>query len=258
MSNSSEQLTIPQALQTAKQAGFSAVSAPFIVAIALAETGGTLQTHPQDNINLDPSLMGGPYYGSRDRGILQINNVAHPEVSDSCAYDPICAFQAAFHISSGGTNFGQWSTTNVNPATGQPYYQPYLAQTQAAASGLPFSDVPPLNTSGTQLDIGPSWLNPGNLPVVGGAANWFSNLPLLGNNWWAKQATNAFDSVFKGLLSTAWNSVKGAGSSILHFSERVGLVMLGGILVIVGIFVVFTGTNTGKQLTVTAAKAAAA
>lgn len=238
-----EQLTIPQALQAAKQAGFSAVSAPFIVAIALAETGGTLQTHPQDNINLDPSLMGTAYYGSRDRGILQINNVAHPEVSDSCAYDPVCAFAAAFKISSGGTNFGQWSTTNTNPATGQPYYQPYLAQTQAAAIGLPFSDVPPLSPNATPTDAPGGVLDP---------INWFTGSA-------QNDITNTIvKDTFKalgGFFTQLWNKI---AKPLENIALRGGEIWLGGVLVIVGAFVVFTGTSTGKEITASAAKAAVA
>src|SRR6266700_8362706 len=93
-------VSIPQALAYAASAGFSGLSQAVIVAIGLAESG--LRTNPPDNINNDQ-------WHSRDRGILQINSHWHPEVSDSCAYNPACAFQAAFRIS-GGNNFSQWAT----------------------------------------------------------------------------------------------------------------------------------------------------
>lgn len=69
-----------------------------MTAIALAESGGNTQaTHT----NTD---------GSIDRGLFQINNRWHPDVTDACAFDPVCATQAALKISNGGTSFGAWST----------------------------------------------------------------------------------------------------------------------------------------------------
>lgn len=92
-------LTPGQLLADAEQAGFKGVNAAIIAAIAEAESGGnTSASHANPG-------------GSIDRGVLQINNVYHNEVSDTCAYDPtgLCAFQQAFKIS-GGSNFSQWST----------------------------------------------------------------------------------------------------------------------------------------------------
>ena len=90
-------LSIAQANQYAANAGFSGIAQQIIVAIAQAES--SLNT-----------LAVGKNPGSLDRGILQINNFWHSEVSDQCAFDPQCAFNAAFKISSSGTNFSPWST----------------------------------------------------------------------------------------------------------------------------------------------------
>ena len=76
----------------ATQAGFNGQSAYIIVAIALAESGGNDQA---GHVNTD---------GSIDRGVLQINSRWHPEVSDSCAYTPLCSFQSAYNISNKGTD----------------------------------------------------------------------------------------------------------------------------------------------------------
>lgn len=81
----------------AQQSGFSTLQANVIAAIALAESGGRSNNY---HINTD---------GSIDRGILQINSYYHSEVSDSCAYDPVCSFQQAYRIS-GGANFSEWET----------------------------------------------------------------------------------------------------------------------------------------------------
>jgi hypothetical protein len=68
-------------------------------AIAMAESSG------------DPRAVGvNRKPRSRDRGLFQINDRWHPEVSDSCAFDPRCNAEAAYEISNGGRNWRQWST----------------------------------------------------------------------------------------------------------------------------------------------------
>lgn len=59
------------------------------------------QTHPKDNINSN---------GSRDRGLWQINDKAHPDVPDSVAYNPALATAAARRISNDWTDFSPWTT----------------------------------------------------------------------------------------------------------------------------------------------------
>lgn len=81
---------------------FPGSSNPLVVAVAvvLAESGGKLCSK---NTNTN---------GSHDRGIFQINDHAHPDVSDDCAYNPFCAAPKALAISSGGTNWTPWSAYN--------------------------------------------------------------------------------------------------------------------------------------------------
>lgn len=110
-------LSVQQATQYAQAAGFSGTGLQNIVAIAQAESG--LSPSAQNCSNAG---------GSCDRGILQINSFWHPEVSNTCAYDPACAFKAAFNISNGGTNFNAW-TTFVNNA-----YQQFLGSSPQSSS----------------------------------------------------------------------------------------------------------------------------
>src|SRR5579859_2585772 len=76
------------------------------VAIGLAESG------------CSPTAQGanGPTSGcpngSVDRGLWQINNCYHSEVSDACAYQVQCNADAAFNISSNGYDWTPWSTYN--------------------------------------------------------------------------------------------------------------------------------------------------
>lgn len=91
-------LTVAQAQSYAQSAGFTGNALNIIVAIAQAES------------SLNTNAKGTNTDGSIDRGILQINNKWHAEVSDACAYDPACAFQQGYRISNKGTNFSPWST----------------------------------------------------------------------------------------------------------------------------------------------------
>ena len=108
-------LSSSQLASYAQAAGFTGAGLATIVAIALAESGG------------NPAIRGGQ--DPRDRGVLQINSYWHPEVSDACAFDPACAFKAAFSISSNGTNFSQW-TTFTNGA-----YKSHLSAASTATPG---------------------------------------------------------------------------------------------------------------------------
>lgn len=103
-------LSVQQAASYASAAGFSGQALNIVIAIAQAESSLNTQAR---HVNAG---------GSVDRGILQINNVYHAEVSDACAYDPACAFGAGYKIASGGSNFTPWSTYNSGA------YKQYLQQ----------------------------------------------------------------------------------------------------------------------------------
>lgn len=75
-------------------------------AVIMRESKGKIRAV---NINRD---------GSRDRGIFQINDKAHPDVSDDCAFNPQCAVRAALRISKNGTDWGPWASSgSVHPNT---------------------------------------------------------------------------------------------------------------------------------------------
>lgn len=116
-------LSSSQLASYAQSAGFTGAGLAIIVAIALAESGG------------NPAIRGGQ--DPRDRGVLQINSYWHPEVSDACAFDPACAFKAAFSISSNGTNFSQW-TTFTNGA-----YKSHLSAASTATPAAPGTGLGP-------------------------------------------------------------------------------------------------------------------
>lgn len=92
------------------------------VAIAWAESGLNSDAVGE---NRDPVTH---LVTSRDRGLWQINDYWHPDVSDACAFDPTCNAQAMSRISSNGNNWNPWSTY-LNGA-----YQRYLAMAQLAVN----------------------------------------------------------------------------------------------------------------------------
>ena len=104
-----------QVAQLAQQAGFAGNDWVISVAVAEAESAGW--THAR-LINTDCSV---------DRGLWQINSYWHGEVSDACAFDPLCNAQGTHTIWANG-GWTQWTTYN-NGA-----YQAHMAEAQAAVN----------------------------------------------------------------------------------------------------------------------------
>ncbi|MFV2110531.1 transglycosylase SLT domain-containing protein [Micromonospora sp. LOL_015] len=129
--------------QVGYAAGFRGSPLVTAVAVAMAES------------SCNPSAVGsnGPTagcpYGSLDRGLWQINNCYHPTVTDACAYDAQCNANAAYNISSGGSNWQPWSTYNSG------VYANHLSAAQAAVNRL--GGGTPGGVTGTILAS--PWLN---------------------------------------------------------------------------------------------------
>jgi len=89
-----------QLLDLAQKAGFQGQSANMIAHIAQWESGG-------NPLAINPKDPQGSY------GVLQINQAAHPGTVNE-AMNPQEAFNEAFDISKGGTDFRPWSTYRTN------------------------------------------------------------------------------------------------------------------------------------------------
>ncbi|MFI9450804.1 FG-GAP-like repeat-containing protein [Amycolatopsis sp. NPDC052450] len=96
-----------------RNAGFTGENFVTAVAVAMAES------------RCDP-LARGVNEGSVDRGLWQINDFYHPEVSDACAYDAQCNANAAYRISESGNDWTQWATYNSGS------YRQFLDEARAA------------------------------------------------------------------------------------------------------------------------------
>ena len=113
-------LTATQVAQYAYNAGFRGDGLIYAIAIAGAESG--YRTDATNTVRNSPP--------STDRGLWQLNSYWHPEVSDTCAFDPACSAQAVYKTSSSGTSWTQWTTWN-NGA-----YKSRLSEAQAAAAAV--------------------------------------------------------------------------------------------------------------------------
>lgn len=97
-------------------AGFKGEGLVNAVSVAIAESG--VYQSKTDEWKCDPIArfvnLGKQY--SIDRGIFQINNYFHPDVTDDEADTPLTAAKEAFRISNSGTNFTPWATWNSGSA----------------------------------------------------------------------------------------------------------------------------------------------
>lgn len=119
-------------------------------AICLRESGGPpflqVKTNAR-NINTD---------GSIDRGMWQINDKAHSNVTDAQCDDPTAATEAAFTISNGFQNWSAWEKNG----------KLILASLPAAAlAARSIGDIATAN-GGTVPDTNPTIIS--EIPVVGG------------------------------------------------------------------------------------------
>src|SRR3712207_6747725 len=108
----------------ASRAGFSGDRLVTAVAVGMGESS----CRPDAYLSNGPTK--GCPNGSVDRGLWQINSCWHPSVSKSCAYDAQCNANAAYRISSGGTNWKPW----VAYTSGR--YEDYLDDARAAVGRL--------------------------------------------------------------------------------------------------------------------------
>jgi hypothetical protein len=88
----------------AAQAGFTGQGLRLAIAVGLAESGGNPTAR-----NPDPPTLGCPK-GSLDRGGWQLNDCYHPEVTDACADDLVCAASETYRISVRGSDWRAWTT----------------------------------------------------------------------------------------------------------------------------------------------------
>jgi peptidoglycan hydrolase-like protein with peptidoglycan-binding domain len=106
---------VVEVARCARDAGFSGSKLVDAVSVAIAESG--IYHSKTAEWLCDPIarfVNTGTY--SVDRGVWQINDYFHPDVSDYEADSPALAAREVYRISSGGTNFKAWATWNSGTA----------------------------------------------------------------------------------------------------------------------------------------------
>jgi hypothetical protein len=121
-------ITRTQLHQYAYDAGFRGHALALATAVGMAESHTDSEHADTEARNHNGPTPNCPN-GSTDRGLWQINDCYHSEVSTTTADDPLGCAQAAFKISSGGTNWQPWSTFNSG------IYQSYYQDSDAEGSG---------------------------------------------------------------------------------------------------------------------------
>lgn len=91
------QLNLKQAISLTKAVGFSGTKLIIAVSVMGAESGRFV-----DNVGVNAD-------GSRDRGLFQINDKAHPLVTDEIAFNAWLNTSYAYILSNGGRNWGPWA-----------------------------------------------------------------------------------------------------------------------------------------------------
>ena len=241
------QITPAQARQYAAAAGFTGAGLDTIVQIAGAESGWNTDGPPATSApNTGPGL--GACYGSIDRGIVQINDCAHPQVSSSdpgsCAYNPACAFGFAYQLSHQGTYFGDWSTfTNGS----------YRTFSTGADAGAQASGSGGAAASGTPLFFGipgtPSLPNPLDLPgkIASGVGNTITN--------WIQRLLPSPKKIAGSVAGALAQQLAGVfhdiGAAIIEGLKRAGIFLAG--LVAIGIGGMILASAEVKQVTQVAA-----
>jgi peptidoglycan hydrolase-like protein with peptidoglycan-binding domain len=119
----SELLSDNEIATLARRHGFTGTGLVDAIAVCLAESGG----------NIFASNTKGNKPPSTDRGLWQLNDHYHPEVSDKQAYDPNSCCDAAYRISDSGRTWDPWSTY-ISGA-----YREFLPRAEAAVSATVLS-----------------------------------------------------------------------------------------------------------------------
>jgi hypothetical protein len=110
-------VNLDQLQQLAASVGFP--DPALAAAVAMAESGG------------NPNAFGDAQFGGSE-GLWQINLPSHPNYDPTLLFDPTYNAQAAFQISSGGTNWQPWTTFRTGA-----YLQFYSPPTPAPAPTAP-------------------------------------------------------------------------------------------------------------------------
>jgi hypothetical protein len=203
-------MTVLQVVQTLQAAGFSGLNLVTATAVALAE--GWWNTGRNNSTGNTPA-------GSVDRGLFQINSYWHSEVSDTCAADPLCNAKEALRISSGGTNFNQWTTYTTG------VYLAHIGQAENAIGSLVGSVVGGAVGGSTGGGGGTTATNPSSLPSI--------SIPGTGD------LTSQIQAAAQGVVNSIGNAFSPIGQAIGNLSNLQSFLFSGQ--TVVGVWLLLAG-----------------
>lgn len=96
-----EQLTLKWALALGYSVGWRGRALTTAVAVMTAESGRYTRAW-HENVGDDGVVA------SIDRGLYQLNDKAHPSMSEAAAYHPVRNAEYAYRLSNGGANWTPW------------------------------------------------------------------------------------------------------------------------------------------------------
>lgn len=206
------------------QAGGSAQTAPMAAAIAYAESGGNSNA---SNVNTN---------GSTDRGLWQINTVN----GSASSFDVMTNARGAIKISNNGTNWRPWCTAYSDGACG-------IKGGTYLGSGAPYQRF-------LKLGVPPDYSQPIN--GTNGAANQPQPAETTGFDFWktyscltgnvescaSVAASGAANQIFVAVIKLILTPLIQAFGGILGIAS-------GGILMLLGLFAIFSSTSAGSGAT---------
>jgi Lysozyme like domain len=200
------------------QAGGSAQQASMAAAIAMAESSGNANAIDYDS------------NGSVDRGLWQINSVHGAQST----FDPMGNARAAISISNNGTNWGPWTTYTSGA------YQRFLQQGVAPDTTAPINAT---NAAGPNSTLTSDTETAGfNCPtIIGGIPGVGTMCDAIGSGLTQTFYGSIMNGVIAGVLNPVFAYVAG-------FMGIIG----GGIIVLIGLFVIVESSKAGQAVTRTA------
>lgn len=185
-----------------RTAGFSGEKLVVAVAVGMAES------------RCDPSAryVNSDSHNSVDRGLWQINDYWHPEVSDSCAYNAACNAKEAYRISDQGSDWTPWSTYKSGR------YKEFMDDARAAIGAPPAPVLPSKSVNGDKYDdalgvdpSGTAWIYKGK------SGGGFTAGARLGPGWGGFSRIGIGDSNADG-----WADLWAIGSGTLYYWHNQG------------------------------------
>ncbi|RAS62230.1 VCBS repeat protein [Lentzea atacamensis] len=236
-----------------RNAGFSGEKLVVAVAVGMAES------------RCDPSAryVNSDSHNSVDRGLWQINDYWHSEVSDSCAYNAACNAKEAYRISDQGTDWTPWSTYKSGS------YKQFMDDARTAIGAAPAPVLPAKSVNGDKYDdalgvdpsgtawiykgkagggfmagarLGPGWGGFSKIGIGDSNADGWADLWAIGSGtlyYWYNQGNGTFGSA--QTVGTGWAAMENVAFGDVNGDNRADILARDG-----GNMYLYVGRGSGR------------